>query len=191
MPKHSSPQVVFALHRGSAFSYRCNACSRCCHNKAIRVGPYEILRLARRLGISTTELISRYTEAGGTVLRTREGDDHACVFLGAQGCSVHPDRPLACRLYPLALRIEPDGKESFGEVPGHPETEGTYGKDGTVAGFFDQQGVAPYLEMAARYKRLYDRMTDRLERLDAEEFNKLAGRESEVMETGAGEVASP
>jgi hypothetical protein len=29
------------------FSYVCHACNRCCRNEAIRVSPYEILRLAR------------------------------------------------------------------------------------------------------------------------------------------------
>jgi Fe-S-cluster containining protein len=190
MPKYRRPDVAFALRRDSPFSYRCNACSRCCHNKAIRVGPYEILRLARRLGTTTTEVIARYTESGGTVLRTR-GEDRACVFLGAQGCSVHPDRPLACRLYPLALRIESDGSEAFGMVPAHPDTEGLYGKDGTVGDFVSQQGVAPYLEVARKYKRLHDRMIERLEILDAEEVEKRAEREGEVNGTDAGVAASP
>jgi Fe-S-cluster containining protein len=82
------------------FSYVCHACNRCCRNKAIRVSPYEILRLARHVGISTTQFIESYTEAGGTVLPSKENGD--CCFLGERGYSVHPDRPLACRLYPLA-----------------------------------------------------------------------------------------
>ncbi|WP_375789829.1 YkgJ family cysteine cluster protein [Bradyrhizobium sp. Pha-3] len=74
-----------------------------CRNKAIRVNPCEILRLARHLGISTTQFIKNHTEAGGTVLRSKEDGD--CGFLGERGCSVHPDRPLACRIYPLARRV--------------------------------------------------------------------------------------
>ena len=31
-----------------------------------------------------------------TVLKQTESG--ACVFLGAEGCMVHPDRPLVCRL---------------------------------------------------------------------------------------------
>ena len=82
-------RVDFDMHRDSAFSYTCHACNRCCHNKAIRVNPYEILRLARYLGLSTTHFIERHTEAGGTVLRPNENGD--CDFLGERGCSVHPD----------------------------------------------------------------------------------------------------
>jgi hypothetical protein len=36
--KDTLAEVDFNLQRESAFSYQCNACSRCCHNKAIRVG---------------------------------------------------------------------------------------------------------------------------------------------------------
>jgi hypothetical protein len=33
---------------------------------------------------------------------------------------VHPDRPLACRVYPLARSVSPDGEESFGHLTPHP-----------------------------------------------------------------------
>jgi len=52
--------------------------------------------LARYLGLSTTEFIAGHTEAGGTVLRSKENGD--CGFLNESGCAVHPDRPLACRI---------------------------------------------------------------------------------------------
>jgi hypothetical protein len=45
-------RVNFDMKRDSAFTYACHACNRCCRNKAIRVSPYEILRLARYLTIS-------------------------------------------------------------------------------------------------------------------------------------------
>ena len=50
-------RVDFNMRRDSPFSYACHACNRCCRNKAIRVSPYEILRLARYLGVSTTQFI--------------------------------------------------------------------------------------------------------------------------------------
>ena len=59
--KDTLAQVTYDLERESAFSYQCNGCMNCCHNKAIRVAPYEMLRLARRLGISTTDFIKTYT----------------------------------------------------------------------------------------------------------------------------------
>lgn len=184
-------RVDFALERESAFSYQCNACSRCCHNKAIRVGPYEILRLARRLGMTTTEFIAQHTEAGGTVLRMRNENNRACIFLNQQGCSVHPDRPLACRLYPLARSVDPEGHESFGHLIPHSETEGIYGTSGTVADYLSQQGVAPFFEMGDRYGAVYQRMVDRLESLDSDELKRRASRRNDVDDTKPGLAASP
>jgi Fe-S-cluster containining protein len=70
--------------------------------------------------LSTTEFLERNTEAGGTVLRSNENGN--CVFLGEHGCTVHPDRPLACRIYPLARWALADGEESFGHLSPHPQT---------------------------------------------------------------------
>ena len=184
-------RVDFALERESAFSYHCNACSRCCHNKAIRVGPYEILRLARRLGMTTTDFIAQHTEAGGTVLRMREENNRACIFLNQQGCSVHPDRPLACRLYPLARFVDPEGHESFGHLIPHPKTEGIYGISATVADYLEQQGVGPFFDMGDRYGAVYQRMVDRLESLDPDELDRRPSRRNDVDETAPGLAASP
>jgi hypothetical protein len=158
-----APPVVFDKDRRSPYSYVCRACSRCCYYKGIQVGPYEVLRLARNRGLTTTALLREFTDAGGTLLRVR--DDGACVFLTPQGCGVHADRPLVCRLYPLGRKVDTDGTESFGDLPPHPETEGTYGTDGTVDDYLRGQGVAPYLEVGARYAILYRRMEAALARL--------------------------
>jgi uncharacterized protein len=181
-------RVDFNMRRDSAFSYACHACNRCCRNKAIRVSPYEILRLARFLGLSTTEFIERHTEAGGTVLRTKENGD--CGFLGEHGCSVHPDRPLACRIYPLARWVSPDGAESFGHLTPHPGTEGVYGKLGIVQDYLDQQKVAPFFEMSECYGRLYQRMFDMLEKLDPDELDRRSERRGAIDELPAGTLAS-
>ena len=181
-------RVDFDMHRESSFSYTCHACNRCCHNKAIRVNPYEILRLARYLGISTTQFIERHTEAGGTVLRPKENGD--CGFLGERGCSVHSDRPLACRLYPLARWVTPDGAESFGDLAPHPKTEGVYGRSGTVQDYLDQQQLAPFFEISERYGKLYQRMVDILEKLDPAELDRRQERRAAVDELSAGTQAS-
>jgi uncharacterized protein len=145
------------LHaRTSAFSYRCRACSRCCYGKRIQVNPYELARLARNLDTTTTEVIARFTVDGGTVLATR--GDTGCVFLGPRGCTVHADRPLVCRLYPLGRIVQTDGSETFVENEPHPETEGVYGAGGTVGEYLVSQGVEPYIAAADRYYAIYLRL---------------------------------
>jgi len=135
--------------RESPFSYSCHSCCRCCHDKTIRVNPYEVARLAVNRSMTTTEFLARYTDAGGTSLK--QTDSGACVFLTAQGCGVHSDRPLVCRLYPLGRRVSAEGKETFRELTPHPQTEGEYGTGGTVEEFLIQQGATPFIEAVDRY----------------------------------------
>jgi hypothetical protein len=145
--------------RDSAFSYRCGACSRCCYGRRIQVNPYELARLARALGITTTEVIARFTVDGGTALARRA--DTACAFLGPTGCTVHADRPLVCRLYPLGRIVQADGSETFVENEPHPETEGIYGDDGTVGSYLKSQSVEPYIAAADRYYAVFTRLMRR------------------------------
>lgn len=148
--------LAFDKERSSRFSYTCNACNRCCYHKTIQVGPYELVRLSRALGMSTTEFLAAYTEAGGTALRVQPNG--ACVFLTPTGCGVHPDRPLVCRLYPLGRVTDSEGRERFADLPPHPETAGCYSSDGTVGSYLELQGVAPYFAFGERYAALYRRM---------------------------------
>lgn len=189
--RYSSPKIKFDLKRDSAFSYECKACSRCCHHRAIHVGPYEILRLARGLGISTTAFIAAHTEAGGTVLRTQKSNDSACIFLGESGCTVHADRPFACRIYPLGSRHVPGGVERFGLLEPSTGSEGVFGTDGTVADFLISQGLEPAYAMSVRYRAVFDRMSDCLEALDAEELLNYANQQRVIETSDDGSAASP
>src|SRR3990170_3176536 len=72
------PVVVFDLEWSSPFAYTCNACSRCCYGKAILVGPYEVLRLARNRGLTTTELLAPCGGGGGGPLRARGSASAPC-----------------------------------------------------------------------------------------------------------------
>ncbi len=144
--------------RRAPFSYRCNGCNRCCSDKLIPVNPYEIARIAARLGISTTETIARFT-SNGSALAFPDGK---CAFLTEQGCSVHADRPLVCRLYPLGRVAQADGSETIVELQPHPQSEGEYDTDGTVEQYFESQGAAPLMAAARRYHVLLGRVMDLL-----------------------------
>ena len=122
---------------------------RCCRDKRIRVNPYETYRLARALGLSTTAFLARHTAAQGTEL-ARTGDGR-CVFLGANGCTVHADRPLVCRLYPLGRHVADGEPDRFHHVEPHPESEGVFGHTGTVADYLAAQGAAPFMHAADVY----------------------------------------
>jgi len=164
------------MTRATPFSYACGRCSRCCRNKGIMLNPYEVLRLARNQGLSTTAFIARFTDRAGTRLAQRA--DGACVFLGATGCSVHADRPLVCRIYPLARHISPEDEETFTELEPHPQTEGRYGTEGTVSDYLEAQGAELFMQAADRYLNLFRALADSL----SERFERLAEPEREAVE---------
>jgi len=147
VPRQSGP-------RGEPFGYICNRCSKCCHQKVIHVNPYEVARLARKFGQTTGEFRAASTRDGaGTTLRQTETG--ACVFLGDRGCTVHADRPLVCRLYPLGRHVRDDGSEFFSRLEGHPQSAGEVTDKGTIAEFLQAQGAAPFVAAADDYFRWF------------------------------------
>lgn len=147
--------VNATLTRDSPFSYQCRACSRCCHGYRIRVNPFEAVTLARFIGVSTTQFIARFLAPDSKLLH-KPGED-SCVFLGERGCTVHPARPLACRLYPLGRFATTGGEERFYPLAPHPQTDGIYGSAGTVGEYVTGQGADAFIAAADRYLELYCR----------------------------------
>src|SRR5271168_1784060 len=97
------------MNRNSAFSYVCNACGRCCHDKVIALSPFDLIRIARAAGVTTSEAIDRFAVRRGSILRFSDGG--ACSMLDGLQCGVHRGRPLACRLYPLGIERDATGIE--------------------------------------------------------------------------------
>ncbi|MGH8338068.1 MAG: YkgJ family cysteine cluster protein, partial [Gammaproteobacteria bacterium] len=90
--------------------------------------------------------------------------DGRCAALDGFRCTLHPGRPLACRLYPLGL----DGhgaQASFVELEPAAGSEGVYGADSTIAEFMESQDVAPYLGAVERYRSLIPLMRARISAL--------------------------
>ncbi len=113
-PFPKSPVLPVLVEGDATINFRCHrgiACwNACCSNIDISLTPYDILRLARRLKITTGEFLTQYTypyelEPGGIAgvkLKPVENGS-ACQFMVPEGCSVYEDRPTACRYYPVAL----------------------------------------------------------------------------------------
>jgi hypothetical protein len=154
------PLCKTGLDRHSPFGYACNRCLACCRFKKIQLNPYEIARLARNRGLSTTAFIARHTTNGGTVLRFQE--DGSCGFLDAQGCSVHPDRPLVCRLYPLGRHVHFLGVEHFNQMECEPGCQGVFHENGTVEQYLAEQGAGPFMHAADVYLDLLWRLLETL-----------------------------
>ena len=104
-----SEEFCFACHPGVP------CFNRCCADVNILLTPVDVLRLARRLDLTSGEFLDRYTLAPITkdlhlpvlMLRMEEGAEKRCPFVGAAGCTVYEDRPWACRMYPVAMAVPP------------------------------------------------------------------------------------
>lgn len=100
------------------FSFRCHegldCFTKCCADVNIYLGPYDVIRLKNRLGLTAAQFLDQYAYMLTThdqiiplvVLKMGEGEDKSCPFVGEQGCTVYEDRPWPCRLYPLDMTDE-------------------------------------------------------------------------------------
>ena len=152
----------FACHPGvSCFN-------KCCGDVNIFLLPYDVLRLKKRLGMTSTEFLEKYTilpvqkDMKTPVVLLKMGDDEhkSCPHLTEKGCGVYEDRPWPCRMYPLGLASQkdtPDGWQGdrfyfllqeevckgFGES-----------KEWTIRQWLDDQGVEEYDRWGEAYKEL-------------------------------------
>jgi Fe-S-cluster containining protein len=142
------PVCKTGLSRGSVFGFSCGRCTECCRFKKIQLNPYEIARMADNRAISTTEFITQYT-IGGTVLQSRP--DGSCIFLKTEGCSIHNDRPLVCRLYPLGRHVTYPTEETFSRFEPEPGCRGSVHHSGTINQYLEGQGAFDYMYAADLY----------------------------------------
>ena len=157
------------LDRKTAFSFSCMRCLQCCRSKKIQVNPYEIARLAQNLGISTTECLARYITEEGPYLKFDE--KNSCLFLGPEGCLVHSDRPLVCRLYPLGRHLNELNEEWFSEVEPDAECRGECGEKRSLESYLESQESDVYLLAANSYLNLLWKMMLLLENSSDDEEN--------------------
>lgn len=89
----------------------CSRSGTCCHGNLVRLNPWELIRLAGAKGMSSKAFRDKYTRESGSVLQFNGLPNHtgkpSCgLYEDGLGCSVHPARPLACRLFPLGRQIQ-------------------------------------------------------------------------------------
>jgi hypothetical protein len=101
------------LKDSEVFSFRCHsglACfNRCCRNLNLFLYPYDVLRLVKKLRISSDDFLEKYTDVvmrpakhfPEVLLKMSENVEKECPFLSDEGCSVYTDRPDTCRTFPV------------------------------------------------------------------------------------------
>lgn len=174
------------MERATRFSYRCNQCGLCCHNKVVTLSPYDVLRIARSQGIATGEAVKRYTIRRGSLLRFVPAG--ACAALEGTRCRLHRGRPLACRLYPLGIERTEAGERLIRLDPASGSL-GVYGEEATAGDFIDAQESGPYFAAIEKYRALISIFRARVaemvdfERTEPREFWRRAVVEA-LLETG-------
>jgi hypothetical protein len=124
----------------SAFQFACHSgvsCfTHCCRKLELFLYPYDIIRLKRRLAITSEEFLDKYagvTQGGNpyfpaVILRMLANEEHLCPFLEAKGCRVYEDRPSACRTYPLERAVDRSPSSGKGDdyyfMTNHPYCKG-------------------------------------------------------------------
>src|SRR5208283_1614652 len=108
----------------SKFKFRCHkdiGCfNKCCTRADILLTPYDVLRMKRRLGISSEEFLEKYTHTHidensshpYALLVMMDDNEGKCPFLTPEGCSIYEDRPTNCRHYPVGQGIMISGPET-------------------------------------------------------------------------------
>ena len=146
------------MTREPPFSYNCLRCNECCHGKLIQVNPYEILKIANRLEISTSEVLSTYIMTDQPYLRQVE--NAACIFLGKDGCQIHSHRPTVCRIYPLGRFKDGENREFFINAKSEMGGKDLGGVVSNIQDYIDDQRVQKYFDAGLKCLELQHRIVE-------------------------------
>jgi len=169
-PFGQSPVMPEMLEGTATIQFQCrkgiDCWNACCSNIDISLTPVDVVRLSRRLGISTTEFLQQYTfpyelepnGIAGIKFQPVENGT-ACQFMRPEGCEVYSDRPTACRYYPVALLSmrrsdEYTDRQSYAMVKeahchGHLEPRKL-----TIDEYRQDQGIVEYDELGRGWRQL-------------------------------------
>jgi len=83
----------------------CTVCANCCRVATVKISERDIDRLSHYLSMARSEFLTKYTtvsEDEGRILIRQE--DHGCVFLEGNDCTVYDARPDTCSRFPHLVR---------------------------------------------------------------------------------------
>jgi len=169
-PFPQSPVVPQTIDGNAQIQFRCHkdidCFNACCKNIDIALTPYDVVRLKKRLGITSTDFLVKYTfpyemerdGIAGIKLKPVENGS-ACQFMTEAGCSVYEDRPTACRYYPVALlsirrQDEFTDRTAYALVQ-EPHCHGHFeDRKLTVDDYRKEQGLEEYDELGRGWRQL-------------------------------------
>jgi Fe-S-cluster containining protein len=170
IPFPNSPVVPTMVAETHVIEFSCHkgiGCwNACCSNIDISLTPYDVLRMKKRLGITSTEFLKDYTVPyemekdgiAGIKFRPIEGGS-ACRFMKPEGCDIYTDRPTACRYYPVALlsmrkQDEYVDRDSYAIVKEDHCKGHEVNRRITIADYRKEQGLEEYDDLARGWRQL-------------------------------------
>ncbi len=174
------------LNLESKFCFRCHkgikCFTKCCSNINILLTPYDIVRMKKRLKLSSEEFLEKYTymeiddksQQPLVRLKMLEETDKKCPFVTPEGCTIYTDRPVNCRYYPIGqgtLRKEGEKgpvNEEFYFFIREPHCLGYQeNKEWTIESWKIDQEANLYDEMNREWKEVQLRRNPLLKELDS------------------------
>ncbi|WP_457573572.1 YkgJ family cysteine cluster protein [Desulfolithobacter sp.] len=149
-----------AIGQAERFRFACHpgvSCfTECCRQLDLALTPYDVLRLKNNRNMHSGRFLEQFVliewEEGMVFPQcylTMVDDGRAsCVFVTGKGCAVYPDRPGACRAYPVGRGASrrPDGtiREQFVLVREDHCQGFAEDREQTPSEYFEDQGLEPY-----------------------------------------------
>jgi len=107
----------------SGFKFRCHkgvkCFTQCCRKINIMLTPFDIIRIKKRLNMTSSEFLDKYTQMDldpktshpFAILKMKDDEEKTCPFVTAAGCTIYTDRPANCRYYPIGQGTVRKGTE--------------------------------------------------------------------------------
>ena len=142
--------------------------NHCCHDVNIFLSPYDVLRMKRRLGMTSGEFLEKHAllpvqkdmKTPVVVLRMQDDEEKTCPFLTDSGCGIYSDRPWPCRMFPLGLAAQKDTADGWRGDRFYfvLEEKGCAGfeepREWSVKEWLEDQGIDEYDDWGEAYKEL-------------------------------------
>jgi uncharacterized protein len=163
MSQASPEKTATTLNDLSPFQFRCYpelpCFNQCCRDVNIYLTPYDVVRMRKKLGLSSTAFLSKYTRLFLSkttnlpiVLLAMDPQTLDCKLVTDQGCSVYNDRPWACRMYPLDLT---GTNGEYSTIVSEQKCLGLReASTSTVMEWLQSQGIQPYLQMDEMFQSI-------------------------------------
>jgi Fe-S-cluster containining protein len=140
----------------------------CCADVNIFLSPYDVLRMKRRLGLTSSEFLEKHVlmpvqkdmKTPVVMLNMKDDEGKTCPFLTDRGCGIYSDRPWPCRMYPLGLAAQKDTPDGWRGERFYflLREDGCNGfdepKQWTVREWLDDQELDAYDEWGEAFKEL-------------------------------------